>query len=94
MVLASRDFRYFGKEGSSDYKAQFPAVKDAVERMGRGHRVHHDEVLRRELLELKDMIWESTGACVVDFSDAQPSARRGVGQLSASRRPKPKCSAK
>jgi hypothetical protein len=83
-VLASRDFRYFGSAGSSDYKTQFPAVKEAVEGMGRGHRVNHDEVLRRELLELKDMIWESTGACVVGLPDAQPSppssCRRRAGR--------------
>ncbi|HQJ98837.1 MAG TPA: hypothetical protein PLB30_09925, partial [Thermoleophilia bacterium] len=72
VVLASRDFRYFGKEGSSDYKSRFPLVKDAVERMGRGHRVHHDEALRRELLDLKDLVWESTGTCVAGYPDAQP----------------------
>ena len=79
VVLASRDFRYFGKGGSSDCKARFPAVRAAVERAGRGHRVHHGEVLRRELLELKDMIWESTGACVLGLPDAQPSAPAASG---------------
>jgi hypothetical protein len=79
VVLASRDFRYFGREGSSDYKVQFPSVKDAVERIGIGHRVHHDEVLRRELRELKDMIWESSEACVVGVPDAQPSVRGASG---------------
>lgn len=73
VVLASREFRYFGKEGSSDYKARFPAVRDAVERMGRGHRVNHEAVLRRELLELKDVTWESAGVCVAGYPDAQPS---------------------
>ena len=89
VVLASSDFRYFGSAGSSDYKSQFPAVKDAVERMGRGHRVHHDEVLRRELLELKDMIWESAGACVVVFPMRNPRRTRrwaAVGVASAEAR--------
>lgn len=87
VVLASRDFRYFGKEGSSDYKTQFPAVKHAVERMGRGHRVHHDEVLRRELLELKDAAWQDAGTPITGLPDEQPQAlatsgscRRRVGR--------------
>ena len=88
VVLASRDFRYFGKAGSSDYKDHFPAVKDAVEGTGRGHRVHHDEVLRRELLELKDLVWESTGACFVGRSRRATVGARGTRQLSASRWPK------
>jgi hypothetical protein len=74
VVLASRDFRYFGKAGSSDYKAQFPAVKDAVERTGRGHRVNHDEVLQRELRALKDLVWESAAACADGLPDPQSSA--------------------
>lgn len=37
VVLASEDFRYYGDQGSSDYKAAFPAVRDAVEEIGRGH---------------------------------------------------------
>lgn len=79
VVLASRDFRYFGREDTSDYRAQFPAVKDAVERAGRGHRVNHGEVLRKELLDLKDLVWESTGSCVVGVPDAQPSVRGASG---------------
>lgn len=85
VILASRDFRYFGAEGSSDYKTNFPAVREAVERMGRGHRVHHDGVLRGELLELKDAAWEETGITALPDKRAEAlaasgSCRRGVGR--------------
>jgi len=93
VVLASRDFRYFGKEGSSDYKSRFPLVKDAIERMGRGHRVHHDEALRRELLDLKDLVWESTGTCVAGYPDAQPSALAASGSCRRRGAPDTKCGA-
>lgn len=86
VVLASRDYRYFGAAGTSAYKAQFPAVKDAVERMGRGHRVHHDDVLQRELHDLKDLLWRETAQGAASLPDAQPDAlaakrccRRNVG---------------
>jgi hypothetical protein len=79
VVLASRDFRYFGSKGSSDYKARFPAVKDAVECAGRGHRVNHSEPLRKELLALKDMVWGSVEAGDVGVPDAQPPASGASG---------------
>lgn len=80
VVLASRDFRYFGAEGSSDYKTTFPSVREAVERMGRGHRVHHDEVLRRELLELKDAAWEETGTRTTGLRDTRAEALAASGR--------------
>lgn len=40
-VLLSNAFRYFGASGSADYKGRYPAVADAVENLGRGHRVEH-----------------------------------------------------
>jgi len=49
-VLLSNDFRYFGAHGSANYKAQYPLIKDAVENLGQGHRVHHGEPLRTEFL--------------------------------------------
>ena len=79
VVLASRDFRYFGRDGTSDYKTRFPAVKDAVERLGRGHRVNHEVALRGQLVELKDWVWESIRAGVVGEPDAQPSVSGASG---------------
>ena len=56
-VLASKNFRYFGREGDCDYKTQFPRVKELIESLGRGHRVHHG--LYRDFMELKKTIWRS-----------------------------------
>ncbi len=73
VVLASSDFRYFGDAGSSDYKVRFPAVRAAVEGMGRGHRVNHDEVLCRELLEFKASLWARVPRGTLDFGPGAPS---------------------
>lgn len=59
-VLLSTDFRYFGANGTAEYKSRFPLVGDAVEALGRGHRVWHDEQLRLELLALKHQVWKET----------------------------------
>lgn len=56
-LLLSRDFRYFGAQGSPDYKARLPLIKEAVERLGPGIRVSHDDALSRELFALKDVVW-------------------------------------
>lgn len=53
-VLVSNDFRYFGGEGSDDYKRRYPRLKRAVEALTQGHRVNHGEALIGELLGL----WE------------------------------------
>jgi len=58
-VLLSTDFRYFGSSGTADYKSQFQLVKEAVEQLGRGHRVTNAEPLRMELMEFKQQAWES-----------------------------------
>lgn len=57
-VLISRDFRYFGKSGTGDYKTMFPAIGRAVSLLKRGHRVNHPPALRSELTRLKNRIWE------------------------------------
>jgi hypothetical protein len=56
-VLLSTEFRYFGREGSADYKMRYPLIEQAVESLGRGHRVQPDEPLRIELLALKADVW-------------------------------------
>jgi hypothetical protein len=58
-VLLSGDFRYFGVAGTNEYKSRFPRVARAVERLGRGARVRHNEELRRELLEMADWLWRT-----------------------------------
>jgi hypothetical protein len=56
-VLLSTDFRYFGAKGTADYKTMYAAIKEAVQGLGRGHRVRHDEPLLIELLALKQEVW-------------------------------------
>lgn len=56
-VLLSKEFRYFGREGTADYKTRYPAIKEAVEDLGRGHRVRHDEPLAIALVALKQELW-------------------------------------
>jgi hypothetical protein len=56
-VLLSRDFRYFGKEGTADYKAEFKAIKALIEGLTQGHRVNHSHRLREELGRLKQKLW-------------------------------------
>lgn len=59
-VLLSHDFRYFGKNGSADYKIRYPLIKEAIEGLGIGHRVNHSEQLGMELQKLKQWVWEKT----------------------------------
>ena len=74
-VLLSTDFRYFGIAASAKYKSKFPMVRDAVEGLGRGHRVRHYPTLRGELLAMKDWIWRSTRHKVAGPPTSAPSRR-------------------
>jgi hypothetical protein len=58
-VLLSKDFRYFGKVGTDDYKKEYPRIRAAIERLGRGHRVNHEQSLYRDLMALKRKIWQN-----------------------------------
>ena len=57
VVLISQDFRYFGANGTDDYKFRFPRIKHAVEGLGRGHSSNHDVQLRADLMSLKRQVW-------------------------------------
>lgn len=81
-VLLSDDFRYFGANGGADYKARYPLIKDAVERLGRGHRSRHDEPLRKELEALMQEVWISTRNKVLGERTSKP--RHGVSHRSRS----------
>jgi len=59
-VLLSTDFRYLGITGNDHYKAKFPEVSRAVQKLGQGQRVYHRDELRDQLLRMKDWIWHST----------------------------------
>ena len=56
-VLLSDNFRYFGGNGTTDYKKRYPLLTKTVEKMKQGHRVNHSANLRRELLGLQREIW-------------------------------------
>ncbi len=71
-VLLSDDFRYFGGSGSADYKARYLLIKDAVEGLGRGHRVYHDELLRLQLESLMRRVWNETGERMAGVSTSEP----------------------
>lgn len=58
-VLLSADFRYFGREGTVEYRNRYPAITAAVAGLGQGHRVNHVKMLRDELVKLQRDIWRS-----------------------------------
>jgi hypothetical protein len=64
-VLLSNDFRYFGVNGTAEYKSHYPEIKKAVEALGRGYRVHLDEPLRIELRTLMNEEWGKTNRRVL-----------------------------
>ena len=76
IVLLSNDFRYFGVNGSAQYKDQYLLIKNAVEHLGRGHRVRLDEPLRIELLALSEQVWNETRQMVAGEQTSKP--RRGA----------------
>jgi hypothetical protein len=57
-VLLSSEFRYFGENGTNDYKQHYSAIKSVVESLKRGHRVNHLKTLRLQLLQLKEAMWQ------------------------------------
>lgn len=58
-VLLSDEFRYFGRNGTTQYKDKYPHVSAAVEQLGQGHRVNHVALLRNELMDLQEELWDS-----------------------------------
>ena len=81
-VLLSTDFRYFGANGSAEYKLRYPLIKKAVEDLGRGHRVRHEERLREEFWNLKHEVGQGTQTKVAGPPTSAPSL--GVCQRSKS----------
>lgn len=81
-VLISKNFRYFGKDGSDSYKTRYRLIKKVVETLGQGHRVHHDQHLRAQLIALKERIWSQTRR--QDVGPPTGAPRRGVSHRSQS----------
>lgn len=74
-VLLSSNFRYFGKAAGAMYKVKFPKVGRTIDRLARGHRVHHSEALRDELLAMEDWVWRSARKKVLGPPTSAPSRR-------------------
>lgn len=81
-VLLSENFRYFGRNGKADYKSRYPLIKKAVERLGQGHRIHHDQSLRNELQALMREVWNGSRTKVLGERTSKP--RHGVSHRSRS----------
>jgi hypothetical protein len=58
-VLLSRNFRYFGRAGTTDYAEEFPLINATIRKLGRWYEVHHTRKLRAELLRLKRRLWRT-----------------------------------
>ena len=56
-VLLSKDFHYLGRRGTEDYKKPYPKIGRLIEELTQGHRRHHSEKLREELIKLKAETW-------------------------------------
>jgi hypothetical protein len=56
-VLLSKDFRYFGADGTTRYQRRYKALSRMLESLGQGHRVNLDAKVRKELLRLRRELW-------------------------------------
>ncbi len=74
-VLLSNDFRYFGVNGSAAYKARYPRIKRAIEKLGRGHRVNLGQKLRSQLQALQEQTWNETRRRVAGKPTSPPNPR-------------------
>jgi hypothetical protein len=57
-ALIAKDFRYFGKRGTNDWKTDAVKLCELVEGLGQGHRVNLTSDLLSELIELKKRVWQ------------------------------------
>ena len=81
-VLLSRDFRYFGADGSADYMQIYPSLGQAVEALRRGYLLHHAPALLDELLKLKEYNWRKHSVSDTGRPSSTPDAKvslRGTG---------------
>ncbi len=58
-VLVSNSFRYFGRDGNTDYRTRYKRIAMMLDRLTQGHRVNHDPRLREELLLLVKELWRT-----------------------------------
>ncbi len=72
-VLLSTDFRYFGANGTDEYKSKYDLVRKAVERLGRGQRVNLVPELREQFLATKRWLWGKSDSKVLGRPTDEPS---------------------
>jgi hypothetical protein len=58
IALISNDFRYFGGQGTDEWKEHAPYLTKKVEQLMQGHRVNHSREVRDDLLKLIARIWK------------------------------------
>src|SRR4051812_9421375 len=58
IALLSTDFRYFGGQGTDEWKQHAPHLKRMVEQLGQGHRINHTREVRDDLLKVINRIWK------------------------------------
>ena len=72
-VLLSTDFRYFGINGTDDYKSKYDLIRKAVESLGRGQRVNLAPELREQFLAMKKWLWGKSETKVLGSPTDAPS---------------------
>jgi putative DNA base modification enzyme with NMAD domain len=73
-VLVSTDFRYFGVNGTDEYKSKYDLVRKAVESLGRGQRVNLAPQLREQFLAMKKSLWGKSEIKVLGRPTDEPSS--------------------
>ena len=58
-VLLSDDFRYYGAQGTTDYRKRYSALSDMVRDLEIGHRRFHDPAVFDDLSKLKVELWKT-----------------------------------
>lgn len=74
-VLLSNDFRYFGGNGEDSYKARYPLIQRAIEKLGRGYRVNFGEKLKSQLQALQKQTWKQVKRKVAGKPTNSPDQR-------------------
>jgi len=58
IAIVAKDFRYFGKRGMADWKADAPKLCELLDRLQQNHRVNFTPDLLSELVAFKNRIWQ------------------------------------
>lgn len=72
-VLLSTDFRYFGVNGTDEYKFKYELIRKAVKSLGRGQRVNLVPELREQFLAMKKWLWGENKSKVLGQPTEAPS---------------------